>query len=127
MSDAFCIYQQFNVKNNETINLILAADTSLIMLIWALLKRFKKKWTLYIPIIYLVIHSIDLNLILRDKVYPKSLVLKNKSVYHDQFIYYFLIANVGNFMDIKKTVLLFVPIFFCGYLLQLKQEALESH
>lgn len=70
----------------------------------------------------MVVHAIDINLIFRDKLRPK-LQIEDKNVLRNQLIYYFLIANVGNFMDIKLTTFLFVPIFICAQVLQLKQEA----
>ena len=94
--------------------MVLAGDTALVILIWLVLKAIKKQWTLYVPVIYMLIHAVDLNLVYRDLVYPPSLIIKNKEIYNDQFVYYLLIANIGNFMDIKLTFFLFIPVFICG-------------
>ena len=121
---AYCIYQHLTVVNSEAINLVLAANSFLIMVVWTFLKCVKKSLTLYVPVIYMIIHSIDINVLFWDKLHPASLNVTNKKQYDDQFLYYFLMANVGNFMDIKKTVLLFVPVYLCGYIAQLKREAM---
>ena len=103
-----------NLTGNIAFTLVLAGDTALVTLIWLVLKAIKKQWTLYVPVIYMLIHAVDLNLAYRDLVYPPSLIIKNKEIYNDQFVYYLLIANIGNFMDIKLTFFLFIPVFICG-------------
>jgi hypothetical protein len=112
------------VANSQAVNLVLAGDSFLIMIVWTILKFAKKSLTLYVPVIFLVIHAVDINMIYWDKMRPTSLNIKNKDQYGNQILYYLLLANVGNLMDIKKTVFLFVPIYLCGHVAQLKREAI---
>jgi 2-phosphosulfolactate phosphatase len=52
--------------NSEAINLVMSANTSLFGVVWTLLRwKFKSK-TIWVPMIFLVIHAIDVNLVVRD-------------------------------------------------------------
>ena len=123
----WCIFQFFTVEKSKPINLVLAGNTTLMILFWGVLKYFTKQGSIYIPIFFIISHSIDLNLLYRDMVYPKSLVISDKSAYDNQLIYYFLIANIGNFMDFKLTLFVFTPIFVTGQILILKQIKYLNH
>ena len=94
------------------------------MIVWTILKITKKSLTLYVPVIFLAIHAVDINIMYWDKMRPASLNIKDKRIYDDQILYYLLLANVGNLMDIKKTVFLFIPIYLCAHVAQLKREAI---
>ena len=37
---------------------------------------------------------------------------------------YFLLTNLVNFMEFKHTFLIILPIYLCGQIFQLKQEAI---
>lgn len=110
----YCVYQHFTVANSNTINLVLAADTFLLMVIWTILKFLKKSWTLYIPVIFLIIHVIDINMVFADKLYPPSLIIDDKTQYKEQLMIYFLLTNLVNFMEFKHTFLIILPIYLCG-------------
>jgi hypothetical protein len=71
------------VPNSQAINLVLAADTCLLNVIWTVLKFTKKNWTLYIPVYFMIIHVIDINLVFADKLYPPSLIIQDKTQYKD--------------------------------------------
>ena len=66
----WCIFQHFTVSNSKPINLVLGGVTTLLILFWGVLKFFKKEWSIYIPIFFILAHSIDMNLIYRDLLYP---------------------------------------------------------
>jgi len=116
------VIQYLITPGSELMNLVMSCYSILAIIVWAVLKMRFRKLTVLIPCLYMVVHAIDINLIFRDKLRPK-LQIEDKNVLRNQLIYYFLIANVGNFMDIKLTTFLFVPIFICAQVLQLKQEA----
>lgn len=122
---AYCVYQHLTIENSQTVNLVLAGDSFLIMIVWTILKLTKKSLTIYVPVIFLGIHAVDLNMLFWDKMRPASLNIKDKRLYDDQILYYLLISNVCNFMDIKKTVFLFIPIYLCAHIAQLKSEAIS--
>ena len=66
--------------------MVLAGNTALSMVFWLVLKMIKKQWTLYVPVIFMLIHAVDLNLAYRDLVYPPSLIIKNKEITSYQFL-----------------------------------------
>ena len=102
------------MANSQLINLVLAANTFLIAIIWTILKFTNKSLSLYIPVYFMIVHVVDINLMYADKLYPSSLVIDDKSQYRDQLLIYFLLANLVNFMDLKLTVFLLLPIYLCG-------------
>ena len=69
------------MANSQAVNLVLAGDSFLIMIVWTILKFAKKSLTLYVPVIYLVIHAVDINMIYWDKMRPASLNINNKDQY----------------------------------------------
>lgn len=79
------------------------------------------------PLIYLFIHSVELNLLVRHQVAPILRITdKEKLAYANELLFYFLEANLINSMDIKYTVLLFVPLYLSGQIMQLKKTMPEG-
>ena len=66
--------------------------------------------------IYPLIHCIELNLLIREMVAP-VFQIKNRKSCAIEFLYYFIQANLINYMDFKYTVLFFIPLYVVGSLL----------
>jgi len=66
VNQIYCLYGYFVAHNSEAINLVMSANTSFFGVVWTLLRwKFKSK-TIWVPMIFLVIHAIDVNLVVRD-------------------------------------------------------------
>lgn len=77
----WCVLQQLVVEKSELINLVLAADTTLVIVVWGILKATKyRNLTQFIPLLFMTIHCIDLNLVFGDKV-PDKLKISDKTLY----------------------------------------------
>jgi hypothetical protein len=66
----WCFIQQFVLKSSHPINLVMAANTTLIFIIWAALRVRLKRFTPIIPVLFLLCHAVEVNLIFRDQVSP---------------------------------------------------------
>ena len=66
VNQIYCIFGFFIVHNSEAINLVMATNTSLFGVVWTLLRWSCKSQTIWVPIIFLLIHAIDVNLVVRD-------------------------------------------------------------
>jgi hypothetical protein len=104
---------QFGTKTNDAIQLLMSADTLMLMIYWTICRTLKSRWTFAVAPIYLLIHTIELNLLVRDNVAPVFKVV-DKKINQNELIYYFLEANLINYMDFRYTVFLLVPLFVLG-------------
>lgn len=62
----YCIFKYFFAHNSEAINLVMASNTSLFGIVWTLFRWKWKSYTIWVPMIFLLIHAIDVNLVVRD-------------------------------------------------------------
>jgi len=83
------------------------------MVFWTLCRKYRPNWTFSVAILYVLIHCIELNLVVRDQVAP-MFQIKDKKSNANEFLYYFLEANLLNYMDIRYTVFVFIPLFVLG-------------
>lgn len=117
---------QFGTKTNDAVQLLMSADTLMLMIYWTICRTFKSRWTFAVAPIYLLIHTIELNLLVRDNVAPVFKVV-DKKINQNELIYYFLEANLINYMDFRYTVFLLVPLFVLGNVfIQKKIDEIKS-
>ena len=66
INQVYCLFGYFVFHSSEAINLVMAANTSLFGIVWTLLRSKCKSLTIWVPMIFLFSHAIDVNLIVRD-------------------------------------------------------------
>jgi hypothetical protein len=109
----FALALQFGTKTNDAVQVLMSANAWLVMGVWFLLRKYLPGYVFVVPVLYLFVHDLVLNLLVVDKILP-VFKIKDKNVVSEQLLMYFLQANLVNFMDIKFTIIVFVPMFLLG-------------
>ena len=79
---------QFVTKTNDAVQLLMSANTLMLMLYWTICRKCKSRWMFAVAPLYLLIHTIELNLLVRDNVAPVFQVA-DKTKPKNELIYYF--------------------------------------
>lgn len=93
----------------------MSANTLGLMIYWTICRCCKSNLTFSVAVLYPLIHCIELNLLIRERVAP-VFQIKNRENCAVEFLYYFIQANLINYMDFKYTVFLLTPLYVVGSL-----------
>lgn len=104
----------------------MSANTLLLMIFWTLCRRFRPTWAFSVAVIYPLIHCIELNLLLRETIAP-VFQIKNRKSSAIEFLYYFIQANLINYMEFKYTFFAFIPLYVLGSIfLQMEVDKINA-